>query len=132
TREEVEKRAGFRLGPARPFKFTTMSDLYGWHRPVEGRWFLTLFVETGRVKDTEGHRLKTALRQAAEKFPDTEFRLSTNQNIILANIPEANKAPVSALLSEHGVKTERQASAMHAVAMPCPALPTCGLALAES
>jgi len=91
-----------------------------------------LFVETGRVKDTDGHRLKTALRQVAEQFSGVEFRLTTNQNIILANVSEADKPALNALLAGHGVKTENQASILHAAALACPALPTCGLALAES
>ncbi|MGD0252861.1 MAG: NADPH-dependent assimilatory sulfite reductase hemoprotein subunit, partial [Verrucomicrobiota bacterium] len=132
TRAEVEKRAGFKLGPARPFKFTSTGDLYGWHKAADGKWFLTIFVETGRVKDVEGRRLKTALRRVAEKFPHLEFRLSTNQNIILANVAESDRAGINALLAEHAVKTENQASVLHAAAMACPALPTCGLALAES
>jgi sulfite reductase (NADPH) hemoprotein beta-component len=132
TRAEIEKRASVKLAPAKPFKFTSMGDLYGWHKQTDGRWFLTLFVETGRVKDVEGRRLKTALRQVAEKFPNIEFRLSTNQNVILTNVSEADRAAINALLAEHGVKTEKQASVLHAAAMACPALPTCGLALAES
>jgi sulfite reductase (NADPH) hemoprotein beta-component len=132
ARTEIEQRASVKLAPARPFSFTTMSDLYGWHKAVDGSWFLGLFVEMGRVKDAENHRLKTALRQIAEQFPTTEFRLTTNQNVILANVPESTKAAVTALLASHGVKTEKQASLLHAAAMACPALPTCGLALAES
>ena len=99
---------------------------------MDGKLFLTLFVETGRVKDAGGRRLKTGLRQIAEKFPGLEFRLSANQNLILANIAETDKAGINALLAEHGVKTENQATALHAASMACPALPTCGLALAES
>jgi sulfite reductase (NADPH) hemoprotein beta-component len=132
TRAELEQRAGFKLAPARPFKFTSTGDLYGWHKAVDGKWFLTIFVETGRVKDVESRRLKTALRQVAEKFPKIEFRLSTNQNVILANVAESDRAGINALFAEHDVKTENQASALHAAAMACPALPTCGLALAES
>jgi sulfite reductase (NADPH) hemoprotein beta-component len=132
ARAEIEQRANVKFAPARSFRFTTMGDLYGWHKAVDGKWFLTLFVETGRVKDTNERRMKTALRQVAERFPDTEFRLSTNQNVILANIAEAEKAGINALLAEHGVKTENQARVLHAAAMACPALPTCGLALAES
>ena len=131
-RAEVERRAGIKLEAARPFRFTTTGDLYGWHQAVDGTWFLTLFVETGRVKDTEGCRLKTALRRVAEQFPGLDFRLSANQNIILANVAEADKVAINALLAEHGVKTEKQATALHAASMACPALPTCGLALAES
>jgi sulfite reductase (NADPH) hemoprotein beta-component len=132
TREEIEKRAGMKFTTTKPYKFTTTSDLYGWHKQVNGGWFLTLFVETGRVKDAGEHRQKTALRQVAEKFPGTEFRLTANQNIILANIPETDKAAINSLLISHGVKTEKQASLLHSAAMACPALPTCGLALAES
>ena len=131
-RQEINQRAGITLSPVRPYKFTTMSDLYGWHKAVDGTWFLSLFVETGRVKDVEGHELKTALRQIAEKFSHVEFRLTANQNVILANVPEADKAGIASILSPHGVKTENQASVLHAVSMACPALPTCGLALAES
>jgi sulfite reductase (NADPH) hemoprotein beta-component len=132
TRAEIETRAHVKLAPAKPFKFTSMGDLYGWHKQTDGRWFLTLFVETGRVKDVEGHRMKTALRQVAEKFPHLEFRLTTNQNIILANVPESDRAAINALLAEHGVKTEKQGSVLSLAALACPALPTCGLALAES
>jgi sulfite reductase (NADPH) hemoprotein beta-component len=132
TRAEIEKRANLKLAPAKPFKFTSMGDLYGWNKQTDGRLFLTLFVETGRVKDAEGWRLKTALRQVAEKFPHLEFRLTTNQNIILANVPESDRAAINALLTEHGIKTEKQGSVLSLAALACPALPTCGLALAES
>jgi sulfite reductase (NADPH) hemoprotein beta-component len=132
VREEVNRRAGITLEPVRPYQFTTTGDLYGWNRAVDGTHFVTLFVETGRIKDVDGHRLKTALRQVAQKFPHVEFRLSANQNVIIANVPESDRAPLTALLASHGVKTENQASALHAAAMACPALPTCGLALAES
>jgi sulfite reductase (NADPH) hemoprotein beta-component len=132
VRNEIEQRAGLKLEPARPFAFTTTGDDYGWHRAVDGTNFLTLFVECGRVKDADGHRLKTALRRVAEQFGGIEFRLNGNQNVILANVADADKAAVTALLAEHGVRTENQASLLHAASMACPALPTCGLALAES
>jgi sulfite reductase (NADPH) hemoprotein beta-component len=130
--DEVNKRAGITLAPAKPYKFTTTSDLYGWRKAVDGSWFLGLFVETGRIKDTDGLKLKTALRQIADKFEDIEFRLTANQNIILAKVTEADKAGISSIFTVNGVKTENQASVLHAAAMACPSLPTCGLALAES
>jgi len=133
VRAEIEKRAGIKLEPARPYHFTTIGDLYGWRQAVDGKWFLTIFVETGRVKDVEGRRLKTALRQVAEKFPEIEYRLSANQNLILANIDEEDRDAINEVLIEHGVKTERrQTTPLHAASMACPSLPTCGLALAES
>ena len=132
VRNEIEQRAGFKLAPAKPFAFTTTNDAYGWHQALDGTHFLTLFVETGRVKDVDGHRMKTALRRVAEKFGSIEFRLTGNQNVILANVAAADKAAVTALLAEHGVRTENQTSLLHGGSMACPALPTCGLALAES
>jgi len=132
TRDEIARRAGLTFAPARPYQFTTTGDLYGWHRAVDGKLFLTLFVETGRVKDVPGHAQRTALREVAQKFPHLEFRLSANQNVILANVADADRAGINTVLAAHGVKVENQTSILHAAAMACPALPTCGLALAES
>jgi sulfite reductase (NADPH) hemoprotein beta-component len=133
ARAEVNQRAGITLEPARPYRFTSSTDMYGWHQAVDGKWFLTLFVETGRVKDVEGHKLKTALRQVAEKFTGIEFRLSANQNVLLANVDEEEKDAIDEMLVERGIKTDhKQTTALHAAALACPALPTCGLALAES
>jgi len=131
-RAEVEHRAGIKLEAARDYKFTTTSDTYGWHTALDGTHFLTLFVETGRIKDAGDKQQKTALRRVAEKFGSIEFRLTANQNVIFANVTESDKAALTALLAEHGVRTENQASLLHGNSMACPALPTCGLALAES
>lgn len=128
ARNEVNQRAGITLAPAKPYKFTSTADLLGWHKATDGKWFLGLFVNMGRVKDAQ----KTALRQVAEKFPHLEFRLSANQNVILANASDADKAAITALLNAAAVKTENQATILHAASMACPSLPTCGLGLAES
>jgi len=87
-----------------------------------------LFVNMGRVKDAQ----KNALHEIAQKFPHLEFRLSANQNVILAKVSESDKSAINSIFAQHGVKTEKQASVLHAASMACPALPTCGLALAES
>jgi len=126
--DEVNQRAGITLAAAKPYQFTTMQDLLGWRKAVDGTWFLGLFINMGRVQDAQ----KSALRQVAEKFPHLEFRLSANQNVILANATDADKAAITALLNAASVKTENQATLLHAASMACPALPTCGLALAES
>ena len=102
--------------------------MLGWRKAVDGSWFLGLFVESGRVKGEQ----KIALREVAEKFPKIEFRLTANQNVILANVSDADKAGINEILAQHGVKTENQATVLHAAAMACPSLPTCGLGLAES
>jgi sulfite reductase (NADPH) hemoprotein beta-component len=132
ARAEIEKRAGLSLAPARPYQFTTTADLLGWRKAVDGSSFVGLFVEAGRIKDAGGYKLKTALRQIADAFQKVDFRLTANQNILIANVSEDDKHPINMLLSAYGVKTEKQASPLHAASMACPALPTCGLALAES
>jgi sulfite reductase (NADPH) hemoprotein beta-component len=129
---EVNKRAGITLAPNKPYSFTTTSDLLDWRKAVDGSWFLGLFVSMGRVKDVDGCKMKTGLRQVADKFPQVEFRLTANQNLILANVSDADKAGITAILAAHGVKTENQTSILHAASMACPSLPTCGLGLAES
>jgi len=131
-REELNRRAEITMEDARPYEFTSTGDLYGWHRAVDDKLFLTSYVETGRIKNVQGHTQKTAFRQVAEQFPHVEFRLSANQNVIIANVPETDRAAITALLATHGVKVDNQASILHSASMACPSLPTCGLGLAES
>jgi sulfite reductase (NADPH) hemoprotein beta-component len=132
ARAEIEKRAEITFAPPKPYHFTTTADLLGWHKAVDESWFLGVFVESGRVKDSGRHKLKTALRHVADAFENVELRLTANQNIIIANVSDQDKHPINMLLTAYGVRTEKQTSALHAAAMACPALPTCGLALAES
>jgi sulfite reductase (NADPH) hemoprotein beta-component len=131
-RAEVEARIGAKLEDAKSVRFITTSDTYGWQKGMDGKWFLTLFVSSGRIKDTETVLQKTALRRVAERFDSVEFRLSANQNVLLCNVSDAEKDGITALLHEHGVKTEKQAGILHLAAMSCPSMPTCGLGLAES
>ncbi len=128
---ELERRLGFALEPARSFKFTRQNDLYGWHQQQDGDWFFGVFVENGRIKDEGDMRLKSALRRVADAM-DVEFRLTPSQNILIANVPEASKEAVNAVLTECGIAELDRASAIRRASMACPALPTCGLALAES
>ncbi len=130
-RIEVEQRAGTKLEPARPFKFTRQGDLLGWHEQTNGNYFLGLFVENGRIRDAEGYQLKTALRRVIERF-GPEIRLTPSQNILLVNLPSEQRAAIEQVLSEHGVSTTNPFSRTRIASMACPALPTCGLALAES
>jgi sulfite reductase (NADPH) hemoprotein beta-component len=130
-REELEHRAGFKLAPARPFEFTRQGDLLGWHKQANGKWFLGLFVENGRIRDQEDFRLKAALRQAVAQFAP-EVRLTASQNLLLVNIPEDGRLAVEDVMRTHGVDVNNPYSRTRMASMACPALPTCGLALAES
>jgi sulfite reductase (NADPH) hemoprotein beta-component len=130
-RDEVEERAGIKLEPARPFRFTRQGDLLGWHTESNGNLFLGLFVENGRIQDVDGYRLKTGLRQVIERF-SPEVRLTPTQNILLVNLRPGDRAELEKLLADHGVLTSNPFSPTRLASMACPALPTCGLALAES
>ena len=130
-RQEIEQRTGFKLEPARPFQFTRQGDLLGWHRQLDGRFFLGIFVENGRVRDVDGYQLKRGLRRVMEEF-QPEVRLTASQNLLLVNIPGEHREGINRVLREHGVLTENPFSPLRLAAMACPALPTCGLALAES
>jgi sulfite reductase (NADPH) hemoprotein beta-component len=130
-RAEMEKRLGFKLEAARPFAFTRQGDLYGWHQQFDGKYFLGLFVENGRIKDAGDYRLKTGLRRVSEQF-QPEMRLTPSQNILLINVNPKDKDAITKLLAEHGVAVDKQAGVVRLASMACPALPTCGLALAES
>ncbi|MDP2138914.1 MAG: sulfite reductase, partial [Candidatus Didemnitutus sp.] len=130
-RAEVEARAGFPLGAAHPMNFQRQGDLFGWHCQADGRWFLGLYVEAGRVKNAPERQLKTALRQIVEKHR-VEVRLTPSQNLLLAGVRDEQRADITTLLADHGVAVERQAAAVRRASMACPSLPTCGLGLAES
>jgi sulfite reductase (NADPH) hemoprotein beta-component len=129
-RTEIEKRIGKKLGSAKPFNFSSTGDRYGWTESEDGKAHLTLFVENGRVRDIpNGPRWLAGLRKIAEVH-DGDFRLTANQNVIIANISKENRTRIEALLDEYDLHIP--ASGLRRNSMACVALPTCGLALAES
>jgi sulfite reductase (NADPH) hemoprotein beta-component len=130
-RLEVEQRAGCKLQPSREFEFTKQGDLLSWHRQTNGNWFLGLFVENGRVRDAGSYRLKTGLRRVIHQFKP-EVRLTASQNLLLVDIKPEHRPGIDQLLLEHGVSPDNPFSRTRLASMACPALPTCGLALAES
>ena len=126
---ELNKYLGYELQPEKPFKFTRNGDRYGWKKGTDGKWSLNLFIEGGRVKDTETLKLKTALREVAEKVKDIQFILTGNQNLVLANTDEKDK--VNRILKKYGV-WPMQLSGLRQNSIACVALNTCGLAFAEA
>ncbi|PIF43720.1 sulfite reductase (NADPH) hemoprotein beta-component [Chryseobacterium sp. 52] len=130
-REEVEKRCGFSFEPAREFKFEQRKDRYGWTQNYEGKWFYTVFVEHGRILDTEDYPLKSGLLKIAETGK-VNFRFTSNQNLILSDIREEHKSEIENLLKAHGISSYTdEASALRKNSVACVALNTCSLALAE-
>jgi len=130
-RTELQRRAGIQVAPARPFAFTRQGDPFGWQTQPDGKQFLGLFIETGRIKDTGTSRTKTALRTIVEQF-QPEVRFTPGNNLIFANISPEDVAAITAILNEHGVPLPEQISAVRRASTACVSLPTCGLALAES
>ena len=130
---ELGQRLGYALEAARPYAFQSTGDAFGWAEAPDGRAHLTLFVEGGRVLDRPGHRLKTALREIAA-FHTGDFRLSGNQNVIIANISADHRLLITALLREYGVPVEAATAhtGLRLGALACVALPTCSLAFAEA
>ncbi|MDF1586993.1 NADPH-dependent assimilatory sulfite reductase hemoprotein subunit [Marinimicrococcus flavescens] len=128
-REEVERWLGYRLGEPRPMAFGHTGDRFGWVEDHEGFWHYTLFIENGRIKDTALRAMRTGLRKIAG-IHEGEFRLTANQNLIVSRIAPPMRARIEALLEEHGLANGW--SGLRLNSMACVALPTCGLALAES
>ncbi|HEY2755798.1 MAG TPA: NADPH-dependent assimilatory sulfite reductase hemoprotein subunit, partial [Pseudolabrys sp.] len=128
-RAEVERRAGMSLAPAKPFTFTSTGDRYGWTQGENGRGHLTLFIQNGRIHDIAGAAQQTALRTIAQMH-DGDFRITPNQNLIIANVATDKQTEIEALAREAGMLAPW--SGLRRNSMACVALPTCGLALAES
>jgi sulfite reductase (NADPH) hemoprotein beta-component len=122
---ELEKRIGFSLQPAQPYRFTERNDRYGWQQNHENRWFYTLFVEHGVVKPYQ----KQFLYEVAN-LGIADVRFTCNQNLLLGNIQEKDKQQIINLLEKYQI--EQQDSALRKSSMACVALPTCPLALAEA
>jgi sulfite reductase (NADPH) hemoprotein beta-component len=130
-REELERRLGYRLAAPRRFEFKHTGDRYGWTEGDNGNSHFTLFIQSGRVKDTPGYKLKTAIREIA-KIHHGDLRLSANQNLIIANVSPSQRPHIEAILREYKLDTANNATGLKLNSMSCVALPTCGLALAES
>ncbi|WP_339073185.1 assimilatory sulfite reductase (NADPH) hemoprotein subunit [Bacillus velezensis] len=131
VKAELENRLGWQLGEAKPYHFDHNGDRYGWVKGVKGKWHFTMFIEGGRVTDYENYKLMTGLREIA-KVHTGDFRLTSNQNLIIGNVSSQKKKQISALIEQYGLTDGRQHSALRRSSMACVALPTCGLAMAEA
>lgn len=125
-KSEIERRMGDSFEEARPFRFTSNGDSHGWSTTPDGLHHHTLFIENGRL----GLKLLDALRDVARIHRGT-FRMTPNQNVIIAGIRPDDRAAIGAVLAEHGLDADR-ATSLRRNAIACVALPTCGLAMAES
>lgn len=128
---ELEKRLGFKLEKIKKIPEYKTCDHLGWHKQIDDRWYIGLYIENGRICDQNGRRIKSGLKEIVEKTkPD--IRLTPQQNIILANIKEEDKSKLDQIVQKYKIYTLETVSPLRRNAMACPALPTCGLALAEA
>lgn len=127
---EVELRTGVKFEPKREVVIGDRGDRYGWVEGIDGKWHLTLFIESGRIKDLPGQSLQTGLREIA-KIHKGDFRMTSNQNMIIAGVAPEDKHIIEALARKHGLLGQILTQTRgHSIA--CVALPTCPLAMAEA
>ena len=126
-KEELNKRLGWKLEPTKDFYFESTTDRYGWNEDSDGHWTYGLFVEGGRLRA----KAKEAVRLIAEKI-DCEFRLTANQNLVIARVSPESKLEIDQIFKEYEVTDSLSLSALRLNSIACTALPTCSLALAES
>ena len=124
---KVEEYVGYALPAAQPLEWASSDDHLGWFEQGDGKLFLGLFIENGRVKDD----IRAGLRAVVERFR-TDVRLTPQQNILLVNIDPADKLALEGVLTDHGIALPDTIPLVVRHAMACPALPTCGLAVTEA
>jgi sulfite reductase (ferredoxin) len=130
-RAKVEEYLGAALEPSRPMPKLEVHDHLGWHEQGNGRLWLGLPVDCGRVRDDGSLRLLTGLRTFFERY-GTPARLTCQQSILLIDLEPAWREEIEAWLEEHGIATVERVSTVRRWSMACPALPSCGLAVTEA
>ncbi|HXK55625.1 MAG TPA: assimilatory sulfite reductase (NADPH) hemoprotein subunit [Gammaproteobacteria bacterium] len=128
-RREVERRSDVTFQPPRPVSFQHQGDRYGWVEGGDGNWHLTLYIENGRVTDLPDAQLMTGMRKIA-RLHQGDFRITPNQNLVVAGVPEKHKERIEALARHHGLLRSRSRLRLNSIA--CVALPTCPQAMAEA
>lgn len=132
-RARVEELLGQSLAPARPVEVADIHDHLGWHDDGDGCRFYGVYVENGRIGDSSDIRLRTALREIVTRVrPEVGIRLTPQQNVLITGIADRHRELVARILGDHGVPDPAGVSPVRRWSMACPALPTCGLALAEA
>ncbi|MCF2148150.1 sulfite reductase, ferredoxin dependent [Desmonostoc muscorum LEGE 12446] len=129
---QVEEYFGKPLTPLKSLPEWKYHDFLGWNEQGDGKLFLGISIDNGRIKDEGSFQLKTALREIVEQF-NLPIRLTPHQNLIFYDIEADKKEAIQEILSRHGVGDDPgKIEPLERYAMACPALPTCGLAITES
>lgn len=129
-KNELNERLEWDLEEPRTYHFESNGDRYGWLKG-EDKWHLTLYIQNGRIKDFEDYPLRTGLREIA-KIHEGDFRITPNQNLVIANVTSENKKNIIELVEKYKLTEGKHYSGLRRNSIACVAFPTCGLAMAES
>lgn len=127
----VEEYYGQKLDNPHPADVTASPDHIGWYEQGDGKLFVGINIETGRIKDDGPLRIKTGLRKILQKY-GMETRLTALQSVILCDIDPKDKNDICKLLAEHGIKQDHELTMIRRLSIACPAFPTCALSVTES
>ena len=131
-RDELESRLGYKLRDYYASAPNEIDDYYGWHPQKQAnKYFCGIYIENGRIKDSGDVKLKTGLNEIIKKFK-IESRLTATQDVILINIDASDIDEIKKMLSLYNIDTHKNYSPLRKFSLACPALPTCGLAMAEA
>ncbi len=128
---KVEEYYGSPLPDPHPADVTGVDDHLGWHEQGDGRLFLGINVENGRIKDEGSLRLKSGFKAILGKY-GMDTRLTALQSVILCDIDPKDRADINAMLKEYGIAAVEELSLLRRYSIACPAFPTCGLSITES
>ena len=127
---QVEGRSGVQFERPREVHFTGQGDRYGWVENADGSWCLTLYIENGRIEDRDDQPLMAGLREIAGLHRG-DFRITPNQNLVVAGVSAEHKAAIEDIARRHGLLADGR-SATRLASIACVALPTCPQAMAEA
>ena len=127
----VEQYFGMGLPDPHPADVTGVDDHIGWHEQGDGKLFLGINIENGRIKDEGNLRIKSGLRAILSRF-GMPTRLTALQSVILCDLDPKDKAEINRIMAEHGIKGADELSLLRRYAIACPAFPTCGLSITEA
>ncbi|TKV10783.1 assimilatory sulfite reductase (NADPH) hemoprotein subunit [Citrobacter sp. wls619] len=127
---EVELRAGMTFQEIKTYRFTGRGDRIGWVSGNDNKYHLTLFIPSGRLIDSLGKPIKSGLAAIAN-IHKGDFRLTPNQNIIVAGVPEKDQQLIDSLARQYGL-IDDSVSSQRKQSMACVSYPTCPLAMAEA
>lgn len=130
-REKLESYFGKPLQPFKSLPDWQFQDYLGWYEQGDGKWFVGVNVDNGRIYDNGSLKLKSALREIVERF-NVPLRITANQSIVIYEIEPQDKQAIQDILDRNGVTQPDDIDPIVRYAMACPALPMCGLAVTES